>query len=158
VETSFPSAELECHTAVIHQDPLTANSCAQRFDLEDGNVAHCSHPSRRCERLQCSESSRSRPGGVGVPIKNLERRSAAVRVRRQPTQRSPWQVPDRPTGPPQDQTFPDLVEQGTVQRLRSFAVATDNQLGHTEARLAVGVGMLEELFTAARYDGLSDFY
>jgi len=104
------------------------------------------------------ESSRSRPGGVGVPIKNLERRSAAVRVRRQPTQRSPWQVPDRPTGPPQDQTFPDLVEQGTVQRLRSFAVATDNHLGHTEARLAVGVGMLEELFTAARYDGLSDFY
>ena len=34
-----------------------------------GNVPHCSHPIRGLERQQCSESSRSRPAGVGVPIK-----------------------------------------------------------------------------------------
>lgn len=37
-------------------------------------------------------------------------------------------------------------------------VATDDHLGHTDARLEVGAGMLEELFTAERYDGLSEFY
>ena len=44
-------------------------AAAAKLATKGSNVAHCSHPIRGFERQQCSESSRSRPGGVGVPIK-----------------------------------------------------------------------------------------
>ena len=45
----------------------------------------CGHSIRGLEWQQCSESSRSPLGDVGAPSQEIECRSAAVRVRRQPT-------------------------------------------------------------------------
>jgi hypothetical protein len=42
-------------------------AAAAKLATKGSNVPHCGHPTQGFERLQCSESSRSTPGGFGAP-------------------------------------------------------------------------------------------